>query len=44
VVIGIAGGERLVWAGAFDIALADAERAWRDALPAALAGGVAPVV
>ena len=44
VVIGTAGGERLVWAGAFDIALADAERAWRDALPAALAGGVAPVV
>ena len=42
-VIGIAGGDRLVWTGAFDVALADAETAWRDALPAALAGGVAPV-
>ena len=41
--IGTAGGDRLVWAGAFDVALADAETAWRDALPAALAGGVAPV-
>jgi phosphoribosylformylglycinamidine synthase len=44
-VIGIgtnADGGRLKWAGAFDVALADAERAWRDALPAAL-GGVTPV-
>ena len=27
------GGDRLVAAGAFDVALADADRAWRDALP-----------
>jgi phosphoribosylformylglycinamidine synthase len=31
-------GGRLVWDGAFDVALADAERAWRDALPSALSG------
>jgi len=43
VAIGTAGGDRLVWAGAFDVALPDAEHAWRDALPAALAGGVSPV-
>ena len=42
-VIGRVGGDRLVWTGAFDVALADAERAWRDAIPAALAGGVIPV-
>ena len=36
-VIGTAGGDRLVWTGAFDVALADAETAWRDALPVALA-------
>ncbi|HET9771421.1 MAG TPA: AIR synthase-related protein, partial [Acidimicrobiia bacterium] len=42
-VIGSAGGDRLVWTGAFDVALADAETAWRDALPSALAGGVLPV-
>jgi phosphoribosylformylglycinamidine synthase len=42
-VLGTAGGDRLVWAGAFDVGLADAETAWRDALPSALAGGVAPV-
>ena len=36
VVIGEAGGDRLTWAGAFDVTLADAERAWRDALPSAL--------
>src|SRR5687768_5761130 len=36
--IGVAGGDRLRWAGAFDVALADAERAWRDALPSALGG------
>jgi phosphoribosylformylglycinamidine synthase len=41
--IGTAGGDRLAWAGAFDVALADAEKAWREALPAALAGGVLPV-
>jgi phosphoribosylformylglycinamidine synthase II len=40
--IGVAGGDRLRWAGAFDVALADAERAWRDALPSAL-GGVTAV-
>jgi len=33
---------RLVWAGAFDVGLAEAERAWRDALPTAL-GGVTTV-
>jgi hypothetical protein len=38
--IGVAGGDRLVWDGAFDVLLADAETAWRDALPSALAGGV----
>ena len=42
-VIGSAGGDRLVWTGAYDVALAEAEGAWRDALPAALAGGVTPV-
>jgi phosphoribosylformylglycinamidine synthase len=42
-VLGTAGGGRLVWTGAFDVALADAETAWRDALPSALAGGVTPV-
>jgi phosphoribosylformylglycinamidine synthase subunit PurL len=36
--IGVAGSERLRWAGAFDLALADAGRAWRDALPSALGG------
>jgi hypothetical protein len=41
--LGTAGGDRLRWAGAFDVALADAEVAWRDALPSALAGGVTPV-
>jgi phosphoribosylformylglycinamidine synthase II len=40
--IGVAGGDRLRWAGAFDVELAEAERAWRDALPSAL-GGVSPV-
>jgi phosphoribosylformylglycinamidine synthase subunit PurL len=42
-VLGAAGGDRLVWAGAFDVALGDAETVWRDALPSALAGGVMPV-
>ncbi|HYH50321.1 MAG TPA: AIR synthase-related protein, partial [Acidimicrobiia bacterium] len=37
------GVARLVWSGAFDVGLADAERAWRDALPAALSGGVASI-
>jgi len=41
--VGTAGGDRLVWTGAFDVALPDAEQAWRDAIPAALAGGVSPV-
>ena len=36
--IGVAGGDRLRWSGAFDVALADAERSWRDALPSALKG------
>jgi phosphoribosylformylglycinamidine synthase len=42
-VIGAAGGDRLIWRGAFDVGLTDAETAWRDALPSALAGGVTPV-
>jgi phosphoribosylformylglycinamidine synthase len=42
-VLGTAGGDRLAWTGAFDVALADAGTAWRDALPSALAGGVTPV-
>ena len=42
-VLGTTGGARLRWTGAFDVALADAEVAWRDALPSALAGGVTPV-
>jgi len=42
--IGTAGGDRMIWAGAFDVALADAERAWRDALPSALQGGLTPAV
>jgi phosphoribosylformylglycinamidine (FGAM) synthase-like enzyme len=39
--IGEAGGGRLVAADAFDVALADAARAWRDAIPAALGLGIA---
>jgi phosphoribosylformylglycinamidine synthase len=34
--LGEAGGARLVAAGAFDVDLADAARAWRDAIPSAL--------
>ncbi|MGQ0802935.1 MAG: phosphoribosylformylglycinamidine synthase subunit PurL [Actinomycetota bacterium] len=34
--IGVASGDRLVAADAFDVLLADAARAWRDAIPAAL--------
>jgi phosphoribosylformylglycinamidine synthase len=41
--IGTAGGDRLVWAGAFDVGLAEAEGAWRAALPSALHGGATPV-
>ena len=37
--IGMAGGDRLRWAGAFDVALVDAERAWRDALPSVAGRG-----
>ena len=40
-VIGKAGGERLVIGGLVDVALTDAVNAWRDRLPAALAGGTA---
>ena len=39
-VIGDAGGGRLVASGAFDVDLADAERAWRDAIPVALGSPV----
>jgi hypothetical protein len=34
--IGEAGGDRLIAADAFDVTLADATRAWRDAIPNAL--------
>ncbi len=33
-VIGVASGDRLIAKNAFDVALADATHAWRDALPA----------
>ena len=33
-VIGVATGDRLIAKSAFDVALADATHAWRDALPA----------
>ncbi len=36
--IGTAGGDHLVAADAFDVARADAHRAWRDALPRLMAG------
>jgi phosphoribosylformylglycinamidine (FGAM) synthase-like enzyme len=39
--LGEAGGDRLVAQDAFDVALADAARAWRDAIPRAL-GATAP--
>jgi phosphoribosylformylglycinamidine synthase subunit PurL len=39
--IGRAGGDRLVAADAFDVSLADATRAWRDAIPDALGADVA---
>jgi hypothetical protein len=35
-VVGQAHGDRLVATGAFDVALADARRAWSDAIPVAL--------
>jgi phosphoribosylformylglycinamidine synthase len=38
--VGEAGGDRLVATGAFDIALTDATRAWRDAIPNALGAEV----
>jgi phosphoribosylformylglycinamidine (FGAM) synthase-like enzyme len=39
--LGAAGGDRLVVEGAVDVALADAERAWRDAIPNALGAAAA---
>ncbi|HMF84103.1 MAG TPA: phosphoribosylformylglycinamidine synthase subunit PurL [Acidimicrobiia bacterium] len=39
--VGVAGGERLVARGAFDVALVDAIAAWRDAIPAVLGVEVA---
>jgi hypothetical protein len=33
-VVGVAAGDRLIAKGVFDVALADATHAWRDALPA----------
>ena len=38
--VGEAGGDRLVATGAFDVALADVTRAWRDAIPNALGADV----
>jgi len=38
--LGPAGGDRLVVSGAIDVPLADAERAWRDAIPNALGTAV----
>ena len=38
--VGEAGGDRLVATGAFDVALADATRTWRDAIPHALGADV----
>ena len=38
--LGTAGGDRLAAAGAFTVSLADATRAWRDTLPAALGADV----
>jgi phosphoribosylformylglycinamidine synthase len=40
-IIGKASGDRLVIAGVFDIALANATSAWRDRLPTALGAGTA---
>ena len=37
--IGVAGGDRIVVDGLVDIALDEAEHAWRERLPAALGGG-----
>jgi phosphoribosylformylglycinamidine synthase len=37
-VVGVAAGDRLIAKGAFDVALADATHAWRDALPALMSG------
>jgi phosphoribosylformylglycinamidine synthase subunit PurL len=34
--LGVAGGDRLVVDGAFDVSLVDAERVWREAIPTAL--------
>ena len=36
----IAGGDRLVVDGAFDVALADATSTWRDAIPNLVAADV----
>jgi hypothetical protein len=38
--LGTAVGDRLTAAGAFDVSLADATHAWRDALPDALGADV----
>jgi phosphoribosylformylglycinamidine synthase len=37
--LGVAGGDRMVVRGWFDLAVNDAASAWRDRLPTALAGG-----
>jgi phosphoribosylformylglycinamidine synthase II len=39
--VGEARGDRLIAAGSFDVALSDASRAWRDAIPNALGAEVA---
>jgi hypothetical protein len=41
-VVGDARGDRLVASGAFDVSLADATHAWRDALPRLLGSPVSP--
>jgi len=40
--LGIVGGDRLIVEGAFDVALADAEHVWTNAIPQAVAGDVVP--
>ena len=40
--VGMTGGARLIVDGVLDLALADAARAWRDAIPT-LVGGDVPV-
>ena len=41
--LGVAGGDRLVAEGAFDVAVTEAARAWRDAIPRLLGREAASV-